>query len=122
MTDRDVRMTRNVSVLVGDQERVAAAPSMSLRGDVSPRGDRKYVGDGQVITVSFGAGEADTPKAFDVALDHVPKSAMPRSGIKISSGTSLLAVINEWHGTAWTRNQVWFISTQDSVSQEMLIV
>jgi len=115
------RMSRNVSVL-GDQARVAGDPGMSLRGTPSPRGDRVYVGNSQEITVTFDEGEADTPKAFSVALDHTPTKAMPRSGIKVSSGAAKVCVINEWHGEDWTPTEVWFISSQESVSQEMLIV
>ena len=75
--------------------------------------------------MSFGTDEADTPKAFAIAMDHVPTKAMPRSCVKVlDGGESRLCVVNEVHDAshAWTQTQVWFISTQDDISMEMLIV
>jgi hypothetical protein len=117
-------MTRNWSVN-GDQARVLRSPEMSMRGDVSPRGDKVFVGDCQEITASFDRGEADAPKAFSVSLDHVPTKVQPRSGIKVTDGgTSRLATVNEVHDAThvWTRTQIWLMASQDDISQEFLVI
>jgi len=98
----------------GDQSRIVNAPLMSLRGEVSPRGDRTYVGDSQELLLTFDV--PDIPTAFSVALDHVPTDAIAKSQIKVRDwlpgGHSYLAVINEVHDAdhVWTRTQVWFMS------------
>ncbi len=115
-------MARNVSVLSSDQNRVESNPIMSLEGAPSPRGDRVYVGRHQLTTVEFVAG--DTPgvaKSFPVALDHVPSSAIPRSGVK-TNGTHVGGTIEESHAVAWTGNLVWFISDVVPIRQEWLIL
>ena len=127
--DRESLMARNVSVLArspdalaGDQRRVENNPSTSMVAAPSPRADRAYLGNCQEITAAFGTGEADVPKAFSIALDHTPSKVQPRSGIKVTSGTSRLAVINEWHATPWTRTQIWLMASQDDISQEFLVI
>ena len=122
---QDSRMARNISVLAGDQGRVEGSPLMSMQGAPSPRGDRVYVGNCQEITASFTTGEADTPKAFSIALDHVPQKVQQRSAIKVTDGgTSRLAVVNEVHDAthAWTPNVIYLMASQDDISCEFLVI
>jgi hypothetical protein len=123
----EARLARNISV-IGDQRRVADAPLMSLRGDVTPRGDRVYVGNSQEILVDFTGKAPDVPVSFSVILDHVPTDAMPKSGIKVADwtpgGDSYLAVINEVHDAnhVWSRTEVWFMATMAGIQQRWLII
>lgn len=120
------RLARNVSVLTDDQTRVVQSPLMSLRGDTSPRGDREYVGESQLITVNIAT--ADTPTVVAVSLDHKPTRAMPASGLKVTSGTlAHLAAICEYHGAAgsgyeWSETQTCFIGTMDGLQQQFLVI
>ena len=113
------RLLRDVSVMT-DQGRIVQAPLTSLQGETSPRGDKEFVGNAQLVTVNIVT--ADTPTAVSVSLDHKPTRAMPASAVKVASGDlAYLACVNEHHGTAWSETQVWFIGTMDGISQQFLV-
>jgi hypothetical protein len=115
-------LARNVSVRSGgDVKRVQGMGMTSLRATPSPRGDRQYVGEHQVVTVTIVT--AEEPTAVAVSLAKIPTRAMPYSTVRVD-GKHSGATIEEFHDAThvWSRTQVWFVSNGSNVSQEFLLV
>jgi hypothetical protein len=110
-----------------EKMRMRRERKFSMRERPSTDGQRKYVGDSQVLDVTFPTSYTAPMQAlaFTVSLDHVPVDAMPRSGIKVENGIDGGALIWEVHDDdhVWTRTTVYFAcNTIGPVTQKWLVV